>query len=101
MPKYKSSVPDPQSLWLKKYFFNDIYKTFKSIDEKKLNIFNKKKLINYLKFFKKKKKFNYFLIFQIYSFCKFHESFQLNLQISFLKKTIIKFFSMEKRKGIF
>ena len=75
LPKYKSSVPDPQSLWLKKYFFNDIYKTFKSIDEKKLNIFNKKDLINYLKLYKKKKKFNSFLIFQIYSFCKFYEKF--------------------------
>ena len=39
LPKYKSSVPDPQSLWLKKYFFNDIYKTFKSIDEKKIKYF--------------------------------------------------------------
>ena len=61
--------------WLKKIFFLMIYtKHLNLLMKKKLNIFNKKELINYLKLYKKKK-FNSFLIFQIYTFCKFHEKF--------------------------
>ena len=76
--KKKNSVPDPQALWLKndlKEFFMDEFmsKSFKSS-----NFFNHKKIIDSLDKFNKNETGSSFHLFQIFSFQKFANQFNIN-----------------------
>ncbi len=73
----KNSVPDPQSEWLKsdlKEFFMD---EFSSLSFRKSEIFNKKNIFKNLDLFHKNKLKSSFHLFQIFTYQKFKNNFNI------------------------
>ena len=73
----KNSVPDPQSIWLKKDLKEFFMDEFKSLKFKKNNFFDVKTITKKLDLFHNGKLESSFNLFQIFSFQKFLNKFKI------------------------
>lgn len=76
--KFKKTITDPQSLWIKTYLKNFIMDEFLSRDTKNLGIFDQKILVKSFELFLKNKykNNNSFLFFLIFTTIIFHKKFK-------------------------
>ncbi len=73
----KNSVPDPQSEWLKKDLKEFFMDEFTSLSFKNSEMFNKKKIFKNLDLFHKNKLMSSFHLFQIFTYQKFKNHFNI------------------------
>ena len=73
----KNSVPDPQSEWLKKDLKEFFMDEFTSLSFKNSEMFNKKKIFKNLDLFHKNKLMSSFHLFQIFTYQKYKNHFNI------------------------